>query len=491
MPVTLPDRRTVGALLLAVAAFLLTPGILLAHSVLKRSVPSNGAHLTTVPVELRLTFTEAVELAVTKVELLAADGTPVPLAPLVKPVDSATVVIAGIQGVLRAGTYTVAWQTLGADGHPVRGRFAFTIEEGAEGLSPEIAAPADGGGAVDSGEEEAEPVPAPETSEIPVPPATFDASSPSYSFIRWLTFVSILAVTGAIAFRCGVVPLAVRGGAGATGRVPGTWVVGAAAAGLAAAVLLIAVTPARLVMQAYAVNGGAALDLSALGALVGATRWGAGWVLQAAGSVLAAGGFLAARRERQSGWVIAAIGAAALVVSPAISGHAAAARIGGPWAILSDALHVAAAGGWMGSLAMMLAVGIPAAMRLEGGDRVRAVSSLVHAFSPLALTLAGIVVASGSFAMWLHVGSIDALFGAPYGRILLWKLAAITIVVGAGAYNFLRVRPALRDEASVARLRRSATFELAVGIVVVAVTAVLVATGTPGPIDEAATALMP
>jgi len=140
---------------------------------------------------------------------------------------------------------------------------------------------------------------------------------------------------------------------------------------------------------------------------------------------------------------------------------------------------------------MMLAVGIPTAMRLEGGDRVRAVSSLVHAFSPLALTLAGIVVASGSFAMWLHVGSIDALFGAPYGRILLWKLAAITIVVGAGAYNFLRVRPALRDEASVARLRRSATFELAVGIVVVAVTAVLVATGTPGPIDEAATALMP
>jgi hypothetical protein len=83
---------------------------------------------------LRLTFTEALELAVSRLSLTGPNG-PVALAPLTLAPDSATVIVGGIEGPLVAGTYTVNWQAVGADGHPVRGEYSFTIGSGAQGLT--------------------------------------------------------------------------------------------------------------------------------------------------------------------------------------------------------------------------------------------------------------------------------------------------------------------------------------------------------------------
>ena len=55
----------------------------------------------------------------------------------------------------------------------------------------------------------------------------------------------------------------------------------------------------------------------------------------------------------------------------------------------------------------------------------------------------------------------------------------LSLVFLTGAYDWLRVRPSLADVRDVAHLRRSARAELLVGVVVLAVTAVLVALPTP------------
>jgi len=77
-------------------------------------------------------------------------------------------------------------------------------------------------------------------------------------------------------------------------------------------------------------------------------------------------------------------------------------------------------------------------------------------------------------------GSVTTVtFEETDGRTLLVKIGVLTVVFGTGAYNWLRVRPALGTEAAGSRLRRSAILELAVGAIVLAVTAVLVATPPP------------
>jgi putative copper export protein len=215
--------------------------------------------------------------------------------------------------------------------------------------------------------------------------------------------------------------------------------------------------------------------------MVAGTVWGLGWLLQLAGSGLVLAGLGLARR-RNEGWWLATIGAIALAFTPALSGHAASTPGYAFPAVVSDAMHVIGASGWLGSLLIVVIVGIPAAIRLERDQRDAAVAALVNAFSPTALTFAGITVVTGVFAAWLHVGTFGNLWETVYGRTLLLKLGVLSVVALTGAYNWLRVRPALGTPESTGRMKRSATVELVVASLVLAVTAVLVA--TPTPMDE-------
>ncbi|HEX5521618.1 MAG TPA: copper resistance protein CopC [Longimicrobiaceae bacterium] len=460
-----PLRRLVAGLLLV----LLLPAVALAHAHLEHATPGGGAHLSTAPRELRFTFSEAIELAIAEVALLAPDGQPVALGALMHPADSARVMVAPITGPLVAGPYTVRWQAVSRDGHPVRGAYEFVILPGAAGLAaePHDAAPAAAAQAVELGARAA-----------PVPPPTtrFDASSPLYAAVRWLDFVALVGVLGAVAFRLLVLPRAAR-------RLPATGGVLAEAAARRAATLglLFAALSAvaallRLYAQSYALHGAARVfDAELVGTMLVRTLWGWAWLLQAAATVLALVGFAAARR-RGIGWGLAGVAALALAVTPTLSGHAAATPRLALLAVPADALHVLGAGGWVGSLAALLLAGVPAARRLGTSERGQAVAALVNAFSPTALGFAALVVVTGALAAWLHLGSLAALWASGYGRTLLLKLAAVAVLVAAGAYNWRVVRPALGSDAATGRLRRSAGFELGVALVVLAVTAVLVAT---------------
>ncbi len=120
----------------------------------------------------------------------------------------------------------------------------------------------------------------------------------------------------------------------------------------------------------------------------------------------------------------------------------------------------------------------PACLRLAESERGRAVAALVNAFSPTALVFAGITAATGALAAWLHLGTVPALWQSDYGRMLLLKLGVLSVVAATGAYNWLRVKPALGDVLGATRVRRSASVELTVGVLVLLVTAILVATPT-------------
>ncbi|MDB4883733.1 MAG: copper resistance domain protein, partial [Gemmatimonadetes bacterium] len=122
--------------------------------------------------------------------------------------------------------------------------------------------------------------------------------------------------------------------------------------------------------------------------------------------------------------------------------------------------------------------GIVEALRLEEPARGPAVADLLNAFSPTALVFAAITVLTGVISAWLHLGTIPKLWQSEYGQRLLLKLAVLAILAGTGAYNWLRVRPSLGSEVGAARMRRTASIELAVGVLVLMVTAILVATPT-------------
>jgi putative copper export protein/methionine-rich copper-binding protein CopC len=509
-------KWTAALTLLLITLTLLLPARVHAHGALQRSDPGQGSHLSVAPRELRLTFNESVELAVARLQLIGPDRASVELGALALAPDSATVLIAPVEGGLVAGVYTVAWQVVGADGHPVRGAYTFVIAPGAAGLAGPVAPGA-------------EPPPVTHHDPTALPSGEgFDAESPLYVLVRWLTYLALSGVIGAAAFRFAVLPLTRRQGYPGRDHLLGSAAARAAGLGLAAAALAGVAGVLRLYAQSYALHGGAlALETALVATMLTRTLWGWGWLLQAAGVALALAGFAAARprlqlsptmdaapaepapalvgstsspvpaypdREPQqrsdaappsaqaipgAPWLLAGLGALALAFAPALSGHAAAAPRLGPLAVLADALHVLAAGGWIGGLLVLVTAGVPAAMRLEREERGPALAALVTAFSPTALAFAGALTLTGLFAAWLHMGSIPALWESGYGRTLLVKLGVLSGVFATGAYNWLKVKPALGDELGAMRLGRSATVEISIGALVLLVTAVLVATAPP------------
>jgi putative copper export protein/methionine-rich copper-binding protein CopC len=466
------------ARLVAICAVLVlgVAGTAYAHLALESSQPANGALLTDHPRELRLTFNEEVELAVARIWLRDSTGAPVALSPLLSPGDSAKILITVILGRLKSGTYTVEWQAAGDDGHPVRGRFSFTIAPGAAGLDS-VSAPVPVAGETAAGITAPGQDPLPiEHREAPMPggPA-FDAGSPAYVAIRWLQYTGLLIAIGTIAFQ--LLVLRFQGRAAPDPSLVPLMRVRAASIGYWASILIALSTVLRLYAQSFAMYGGAeALSGGLIGPMLMSTVWGWGWMLQAAAAVIAIAGFHFARRARAGGWALAVIGVLVLAATPALSGHAAAATRLTALAIVADTLHVIGAGGWLGSLLVVLVAGIPIALRSPHVHRGANVASLVNAYSPTALLFAGVMVFTGVFAAWLHVGFTPALWESGYGRTLLLKVGVFSLVAVAGLYNWRRVRPGLGDQHGGDRIRRSATVELAVGAVVLVVTAVLVAT---------------
>jgi putative copper export protein len=313
---------------------------------------------------------------------------------------------------------------------------------------------------------------------------TFDATAPAYVVARWISFTALLILLGVIAFRTLVLGALRKGGTPtdletsrlASGR--------AAILGIAAAVLLELSAVARLYFEQLVMqSAGQASGPTLVSTLLWHTHWGWSWILQVTvGLVAIVGLALAYRgdaRRANAGWMLAAVAVVVLAFTPALGGHAMASSHLTTLAVLADGAHVIGAGGWLGSLLAVVAIGIPTALRLESAERGTAVAAMVNAFSPTALAFAGIVAVSGVFAAWLHVQHLAALWQSSYGQALLIKLAVLTLVAGAGAYNWRRVRPTVGSAGGAQRVRHSASIELIAGAIVVIVTAVLVALPTP------------
>lgn len=482
--------RAGRAALLVLAGLVLFPAIALAHQRLLGTSPERGSTVREVPRQLRLSFYEAVELTFTTVRLVGPDGAVVMLGRQELASDSANVLVVRIEGALRAGSYTAHWATASRDGHPVQGEFSFEIAEGAAGLDEDHAVHDRGelgAGATAPGQQP----PAPEHHGPAAGPGSFQADAPGYVAVRWANYLGILGVIGSVVFRLLVLGHLRRRTTLSQDVLLVNAARRAAGVGAAAAVLTLAAGVGRLYAQSLAMHSAEfALDGERMLMLLQRTVWGWGWLLQMMAAGVAAAAFAAARRAKASdtatgAWSLAGLAGLALALTLALSGHAAA-MTGtiGTIAIATHTLHVLAAGGWLGTLFVLMAAGVPAAMDAGEGRRGEAVAHLVRAFSRTALFFAGVLVASGVFAAFVHSSSLDALIGSRYGTLLFVKLGVFLLVLGTGAYNFLKVQPALGSEASVRHLKISAGAELVVAAVVLLVTAMLVATARPYEEDD-------
>jgi putative copper resistance protein D len=157
------------------------------------------------------------------------------------------------------------------------------------------------------------------------------------------------------------------------------------------------------------------------------------------------------------------------------AGHAAAASDGGVRAVHvgADALHLLAAGGWLGALP-------PLVYCLMHAPSHVAVARVARRFSVLGIVCVAALIASGIVNSLFLVGSFAALFGTSYGQLLVVKLVLFAVMLAIAATNRFRLTPRLAsDDASRRSLRRNAIGEIAGGLAIVAIVGAL-GTMVPG-----------
>jgi copper resistance protein D len=280
---------------------------------------------------------------------------------------------------------------------------------------------------------------------------------------RWLSLVALAVLVGSTALST-IVP---RETSGTVRRRLARW------SRLAAAILLLA-GASELVLRARTMTGGdLGTALAAVPSVLGRTHFGHIWIARG----IALGILLGTPGRGGRAARTATIGLAlAVALSTSLVGHAAD-QGDVSLAAAIDWVHVSAATAWIGGL-FCLALLLPRAPARVDASLL----ALVRAFSMLAGWSLALVVASGAYNGWVEVSSPSALWTTAYGRILVAKVALVLAVAGVGATNRYRVLPAIAAApatAVVARLARYVAYEAALGLAVLACTALLTGSSPP------------
>ncbi|GAA2586754.1 copper resistance protein CopC [Streptomyces roseoviolaceus] len=362
-----------------------------AHAALRSTDPDDGSVVRQAPRSVTLTFTESVGLLDDSFRVFGPDQRRLHTGEATHADGRSDTARVGLPGKLAQGTYTVAWRVVSADSHPVSGAFSFSVGKRSATTTQ-----------IDTGPD-----------EDPLTGSLYDAA-------RYLAYLAAALLVGAAAFA-----LLCRPADRSPLRRPlvtAWWTL------LGSTVVLL------LLRAPYEAGAGpaAAFDASALGRTLGG-RPGMALLARLAVLLLTAV-FLVwlsrSRDRRDHREPVALAAGTALAVGLALTWAAAehaSAGIQVPLAMTSSVLHLLATGVWLGGLVALLLT-----LRRSSGEDL---TEVVPRFSRIAFASVTVLVVTGVYQSWRGLGSVSALSGTSYGRLLLAKLVAVTALVLAAGYS--------------------------------------------------------
>ena len=404
-------RRSICAWALAVMVALGVTGLASAHAILVRTEPSDGAVLARPPRQAELWFSEAVVLKFTSLSLVGSDGREVSLPHLRSDPADPKVVIADLP-TLAPKAYRLVWRTLSDDDlHPSTGSIVFGVQQAAN-LAP-----------IETGAS------TPQVSEV---------------MLRWLNFLALAGLIGSLSVALLVLP--------AEKDVSNLFSAPQTTARLRRHLLKMALWSAALALIAGAgllfvqANG----DGGAMLQVLAQTGFGAHWLMREAWLIAIIVLLMLYLRghvvpDASSHLLLAVMTPliGALVISQALTSHAAAVSDDSFIPVIVDALHLLAASVWVGGLCS-LAITIVPLLRRGPVEKVLA-RTILRRFSILAVSSVAILAITGLLSSGEQVASLDALLFTLYGRSLLLKTTLVMGVLLIALINSALVHPRVAD----------------------------------------------
>ena len=401
-----------------------------AHAGLKSSEPAASSVLEQAPKEIALNFGEAVEVSFGSIRLFDSNSQLIVLptpkyGALDGAVDAKTVRVEIPE--LEPGSYLVVWRVVSADSHPVQGAFAFQI--GTRGLD-----------LADLGE------------EILASSNTPASVRLMMGLARWLSFLGVMVLVGAMLLAIRVVGIS---------RIDkiifGAWMVA-----LVGSVFVL------LLQAPYAL--GQAMSVSEIfGSVDDVLQTRLGTWLAVRGAILMVFLLLIWRRDLHQKSIyrmLASLAGIGLFATFSISGHPGM-REFSVLSIGTDIVHFLCVSAWMGGLVTLVLLG-----REWQGKSPRVISW----FSFTATISMPIMVATGVAQAWRMMEGFQNIFSTTYGIVLSVKVLLVVVAIAAGtrARQLFKSKKVEQQDLKEIKFSKTIVVESMIGIVVLAVTAVLV-----------------
>jgi putative copper resistance protein D len=215
----------------------------------------------------------------------------------------------------------------------------------------------------------------------------------------------------------------------------------------------------------------AALDPATVGAVLFETRFGRVWSWHLLIAVVLVCACFGRPATRQTVVLILSL---LLLASLAWTGHAAMEEdLAGIGHKLNQTAHLLAAGLWLGGLVPLRWLLRRARATSEDAELILAHDATRH-FSEMGYSAVAVIALTGAVNVLLLVGSLDAIFGTPYGRLLALKILVFLLMIVLALVNRFRFAPRIsRDPAALGAICRSVSLEQGLGLFILAVVSVL------------------
>jgi copper transport protein len=412
------------------------PGAALAHATLVETTPANDAVLQRAPRTVTLVFDEPVETSLGSVRAYDDSAHRVDTGSVRRPGPDEVAV--GLRPGLGRGTYTVTWRVVSIDTHTVHGAFVFHVGQPKPGANAGVAA------------------------QVLAEEQNGGGSAAALDVTRFLGFSLILLCFGGVTTLAFVLP---EERDPARRRLLLTLAL--------AAFVLVPVSLIGIVLQGASAAALGFVDAARWNVVSAVldSRFGKVWLARAAlGLGLCVVALLLRRRRTPLVLDVGLLLGVGLVLTPALAGHA---NVSGVVSFVADVAHVQAAAIWTGGLAFLLLT-----LLWAEEERWTLAARAVPRFSILAVGSVGVLLVAGVVNGYLQVRTWRGLWETTYGLLLLTKVALVLPLLLLGLYNNRVSVPRLRAGVASAlerrRFLRTSAAEVALMVVIVAVTAVLV-----------------
>ncbi len=457
-------RRALTVIFLAVIGVGLVGGdVALAHNSASGSSPSDGEVVTTPLSVWTVTFVKSVPLASASGQLVDNDGIRRDL-PGPRHGANDNVIVFDLPSDI-AGRVTARWRLVGTDGHVISGRVLFSVEVPATTTPTSTPVPAVSNSSNPASQSMTPEVETSPTTSVPVVSSALDgddASAPELvrALVRFSTF-AVLTLFGGLLFAEWYIAK------GTLFTLRGRQVLHATTIGLfllPATSLMILVDDLRGESTSFFEGLSAAISLT-VGPMI-VLRIAVGGLL-----VMLCRSLLGRRQADNRVLLHLLVLVVVYCITLSYGGHSRSQRLP-QIGIPADVVHVLAASVWLGGLAILLAVVIPAVKSDQ------ALTAFLRFGYAAERTVPLIIVTGLVQSLRLH-NSIGSFFTSDHGLLLLAKVGVVLAMMYLGNRNRLvlanrRNQIGSRAEIAKATLIRRSVYELLLGAGAIGITSILV-----------------